>query len=104
MAAPQVQSSAARCIVASSQYPSLSAMQKPARFLIIIDAGGGMVARLFDDQRHLVTEIDASTEEVVVMTAALTPERSAAAPEWDEALRGHSREERAAAEVYTLDV
>ncbi|MBQ1764214.1 MAG: hypothetical protein IIZ92_15090 [Aquincola sp.] len=79
-------------------------MQKPARFLVIIDAGGGMVARLFDDQRHLVTEIDASTEEVVVMTAALKPERSAAQPDWNDALRGHSAEERAAAQVYTLDV
>lgn len=79
-------------------------MQKPARFLVLIDAGGGMVARLFDDSRNLVTEIDASTEEVVVMTASLTPERSAGRPEWDDALRGHSREERAAAEVYTLDI
>ena len=79
-------------------------MQKPARFLVIIDAGGGMVARLFDEARVLVTEIDASTEEVVVMTASLTPVRGALGPEWDDALRGHSREERAGAEVYTLDI
>lgn len=79
-------------------------MQKPARFLVIIDAGGSMVARLFDDTRALVSEIDASTEEVAVMTAALTPTRTALDAEWDEALQGHSRAERAGAEVYTLDV
>lgn len=79
-------------------------MQKPARFLVIIDSGGSMVARLFDEQRTLVSEIDASTEEVAVMTASLAPTRSALEPSWDEPLRSHSREERAGAEVYALDV
>lgn len=79
-------------------------MQSPARFLVIIDAGGSMIARLFDERRTLVSEIDASTEEVAVMTASLTPQHGALGAEWDEPLRGHNRDERAAAQVYTLDV
>lgn len=79
-------------------------MQPPVRYLVIIDAGGSMVARLFDEARTLVTEIDASTEEVAVMTASLTPAHGALGAEWDAPLSGHNRDERAAAQVYTLDV
>ena len=78
--------------------------RRPARFLIVIDSAGSMVARLFLDTRELVAEVDASTEEVAVMTRGLQPERGAGAPEWDRALEGHSAAEREAAEVYTLDV
>jgi hypothetical protein len=38
------------------------------------------------------------------MTAGLVPSKSAAAPEWDHALEGHSAAERSAADVYTFDV
>jgi hypothetical protein len=38
------------------------------------------------------------------MTRGLVPALGAAGPEWDRALDGHSNTERAAAEVYTLDV
>jgi hypothetical protein len=76
----------------------------PVRYLVLIDAGDGMIARLFLASREPAGEVDAGTEEVAQMTRGLLPERSAAAPEWDQALAGHNPAERAAAEVYTLDV
>jgi hypothetical protein len=79
-------------------------MQTRAKYLVIIDAGGSMVALLFDAQRHQVAEFDAATEEVAVMTAGLVPAREGGATEWNQALFGHSALERAAASVYTLDV
>jgi hypothetical protein len=78
--------------------------RKPARYLIIIEAAGAMVARLFTDAREPVAEFDASTEEVAQMTQGLTPTAGAPGPEWDRALEGHNASERGAAEVYTLDV
>ena len=78
-------------------------MQKPAKYLVIIESGGPMVARLFDDAYRLVAEFDASSEEVALMTRGLVPSRSADAPPWDKVLGGHSREERRAADVYALD-
>lgn len=75
-----------------------------ARYLVVIDAGGESTARLFDASRAPVADFDASTEEVAVMTRGLAAERSAGASEWDHALASHSVAERAAAEVYTLDV
>jgi len=79
-------------------------MQAPAKYLVLIDAGGEMIARMFDAQLRLVSEFDASSEEVAVMTTGLLPERGAQGAFWDRALKGHSAEERAVAEVYTLDV
>ncbi len=76
----------------------------PAKYLIVIDAGGSMVARLFDAQRKPLTDFDASSEEVAVMTTGLTPQRSALDADWARALSGHNPDERAGAEVYTLDV
>ena len=76
----------------------------PARYLVLIDAGGPTVARLFLATREPVAEFDAGSEEVAVMTQGLVPARGADGPEWDRALEGHSADERAAAEVYTLDV
>lgn len=79
-------------------------MQKPAKYLLLIEQAGSMVARLFDaDRRHLI-DFDATSEEVVVMTAGLRPMTGAHAGEWGLALQGHSDQERAAALVYTLDV
>ena len=78
--------------------------QKPAKFLVVIDSGGEMVARMFDAARKLIVDFDASSSEVVVMTQGLTPTRDAGAAEWNAALAGHSAQERAAAEVYALDV
>lgn len=78
--------------------------QPPARYLVMIDASGAMVARLFDAQRAPVAEFDASSEEVAVMTSGLEPARGAVGPEWARALAGHSEQERREAEVYTLDI
>ncbi len=76
--------------------------RKPARYLVIIDAGGSMVARLFLDTREMVAEFDAAVEEVATMVDRLVPQTGALGPEWDHALSGHSAAERAAAVVYTL--
>ena len=79
-------------------------MQKPAKFLVLIDAGGAMVARMFDEQRVQLAEFDAASEEVAVMTSGLVPGQGADATDWDRPLRGHNPRERHEARVYTLDV
>ncbi|MBX3605008.1 MAG: hypothetical protein KF788_07040 [Piscinibacter sp.] len=76
----------------------------PAKYLVVIDAGGSMVARLFDANRLPLTDFDASSEEVAVMTTGLQPQRSALDAAWSRALAGHNPDERAGAEVYTLDL
>jgi len=78
--------------------------RKPARYLVVIDSGGSTIARLFLDTRELVAEFDAGAEQVALMTKGLQPTKGAGGPEWDRALVGHSADERAAADVYTLDV
>ena len=78
--------------------------RKPARYLVIIDAAGSMIARLFLETRELVAEFDAGAEEVAVMAKGLRPAQGARGPEWDRALVGHSAAERDAADVYTLDL
>jgi len=78
--------------------------RKPARYLVVIDAGGYGVARLFLDTRELVAEFDSGTEEAARMTAGRAPTKGADGPEWDRALEGHSTAERRAADVYLLDV
>lgn len=77
---------------------------KRARYLVLIEQDGAMLARLFDVDRQPVIEIDGASEEVAVMTAGLQPAHEAGGPEWDVALRGHNRDERERAQVYTLDV
>lgn len=83
---------------------SHAALNAPAKYLIVIDSGGSAVARLFLATREPVAEFDASTDEVSLMTKGLVPSRTAHLPEWDRPLGGHSAKERAAAEVYMLDV
>ena len=78
--------------------------RQPARYLVVIDSGGSMVARLFLETRELVAEFDAAVEEVSSMTNGLVPEVGALSSEWDTALLGHSTAERAGAMVYTLSV
>ena len=77
--------------------------RQPARYLVVITAGGVGVARLYLDTREQVAEFDAGTEEAAQMIAGLAPAKGADGPEWDRALQGHSLAERRAAEVYTLD-
>jgi hypothetical protein len=79
-------------------------LRPAARYLVLIDAGGSISARLFDRDRLQVAEFDAGTEEIVVMTRGLRSQAGAAGPEWDDALRGHADPERRAATVYELDV
>jgi hypothetical protein len=79
-------------------------MQRAARYLVLIESAGSMVARLFDLERRPLVEFDASSEEVAVMTSGLMPARDALAGVWDSALAGHNRAERAAAQVFTLDI
>jgi hypothetical protein len=75
-----------------------------ARNLVLIDAGGSTVARLFTAAREAAGEFDAGSEEVALMTRHLEPGAGADAPEWDRTFEGHSAAERAVAVVYTLDV
>lgn len=79
-------------------------MQTPARYLVIIEQDGAMLARLFDAERRQVIEFDAASEEVAVMLAGLAPVHDGSAPVWDSALRGHNQGEREQAQVYELDV
>ena len=81
-----------------------TAHRKIARLLVVIDAGGVGVARLFLDSREQVAEFDAGTEEAAQMISGLVPVQGAEGPEWDRALQGHSLAERRAAKVYALDV
>ena len=74
------------------------------RYLVVIDSGGSMVARLFLESREQVAEFDAGTEEVAQMIMHLQPESNAGDPPWDRALAGHSAAERAAAKVYVLAI
>ena len=79
-------------------------MQERAKYLVVIDSAGEMVARMFDEKLRLIVDFDASSSEVAVMTQGLVPMRGATDPGWHDALRGHSEHERQQAEVYTLDV
>jgi hypothetical protein len=75
-----------------------------ARYLVLIESGGAATALLFTEARELAGDIDAGSEEVAVMVRGLRPVVGAGGAEWDRALTGHGAAERAAAEVYTLDV
>ena len=74
------------------------------RYLVVIDSGGFMVARLFLESREQVAEFDASTEEVAQMIMHLRADSNAGDPQWDRALAGHSATERAQARVYVLEI
>lgn len=78
-------------------------LRKPARYVVVIDAGGSGVARLFSQAREALAEFDAGAEESAALTKGLRAAPGAEGPEWDQALAGHSREERIKAEVYTLE-
>lgn len=77
---------------------------KPVKFLVLIEAGDGMVARFFDENRVHMSDIDASSEEVAVMTRGLTPAHAGTDVTWLKALSGHNAAERAAAQIYTLEL
>lgn len=75
-----------------------------ARYLVSIESAGTMLALMFTEAREMVANFDAGAEEVALMTRGLQPAIGATGPEWDRPLGGHSAEERAAAEVFVLDV
>lgn len=81
-----------------------SALQPSARYLVLIEAAGPVLALMFTEARELVANIDGGAEEVALMTRGLQPTLGAGGPEWDRALAGHSADERAKAQVFTLDV
>jgi hypothetical protein len=83
---------------------STAVHRAPARYLVLIDTAGTIVARLCLESREEVAEFDAGTEEVALMTKGLQPVKGANGPEWDRALAGHSDAERTDADVFTLDV
>lgn len=72
--------------------------------VVVIDSGGTMLARLFLADRTQAAEMDAGVEEIASMTSGVTPVHGAGGAEWDRALAGHTAGERAAAEVYTLEI
>jgi hypothetical protein len=76
----------------------------PAKYLVLIESDGAMVAKLFDGQFAHVNDFDASSEEVAVMTKGLMPQRSANDGTWAKVLAGHGETERRAALIFTLDV
>ena len=84
--------------------PNNQPHRQPARYLVLIDSGGSMVARMFLASRELVAEFDAAVEEVSAMTNGLVPEIGALSSEWDRALQGHTAIERTQAMVYTLAI
>ncbi|WP_309625475.1 hypothetical protein [Methylibium sp.] len=79
-------------------------MQEPARYLVLIESDGAMLARLFDAGHRPLVEFDAASEEVAVMTRGLVATEDADAPVWQRTLAGHSQAERVAARVYLLDM
>ena len=77
--------------------------RKVTKFLIVIPAPAGPIAKLLDTNREQVAELDANTEEVTTMLKGLAPVMGAAGTDWDRSLSGHSATERASTAVYTLD-
>lgn len=88
--------------IAMPQARAVHAHRPPVRYVVVIDSGGSMVARLFLANRELVNECDAAATEVANTTAGIRPVQGAVGSEWDAALKGYSALERATAEVYTL--
>lgn len=82
--------------------PSATAHRPPVCYVVVIEAGGSMVAGLYLANRERVNALDAASSELANTTAGLMPTQGACGPEWDDALQGHSAQERAEARVYTL--
>lgn len=80
------------------------ALRQAARYLVVIESGGVMLARLFLETREQIAEFDASTEEMASMISGADATQGAGGAQWDRALAGHSADERAAAKVYRLAI
>ncbi|CAN5571669.1 hypothetical protein BH09PSE5_BH09PSE5_16720 [soil metagenome] len=79
-------------------------MHKPVKYLVLIDAAGAPVARMFDADMVHILDIDATSEEVVDMTGGHVPAYNAAESQWESMLAGHTLEERKSAQIFTLDI
>ena len=79
-------------------------LRKVARYLILIPAPDGPMAKLLDANREPLAELDANTEEVTTMLRGLTPAIGAVGADWDRHLSGHSATERAASKIYSLNL
>ena len=79
-----------------------TAHREAAKYLVVIPAAEGSLAKLLLANREQTAKLDANTEEATSMTNGLTALIGATGPEWDHALSGHSAAERAAAKVYTF--
>lgn len=79
-----------------------TAHREATKYLVVIPAAEGPVAKLLLASREQTAELDANTEEATSMTHGLTASIGATGPEWDQALSGHSAAERAATKVYTF--
>lgn len=77
--------------------------REATRYLVVIAAPEGPMAKLLLRDRTQVAELDANTEEVTSMINGLTPVIGATEGEWDALLAAHSPEERATAQVFTLE-
>jgi hypothetical protein len=74
-----------------------------SKYLVVIAAPEGPVAKLLLQDLKQAAELDANTEEVSAMITGLTPAIGATDAKWDKLLTAYSTEERATAEVYTLE-
>jgi hypothetical protein len=79
-------------------------MHKPVKYLVLIEAAGAPVARLFDGDNAHILDIDATSEEVVDMTGGHVPEHTGADARWDSLLGGHTAQERRDAQIFTLEI
>ena len=79
-------------------------LREVARYLIVIPAPDGPIAKLLDINRDQLAELDANTEEVTTMLKGLAPVVGATGTDWNKSLSGYSAGERALSRVYTLDL
>ena len=73
------------------------------KYLVVIAAPEGPIAKLLLPSREQVAELDANTEEVTSMTMGRAPTIGAAEADWDKLFAGRSAEERTTAKIYTLE-
>jgi hypothetical protein len=78
----------------------LASHRRVTKYLVIVPAMDGPIARLFLENREQAAEFDANTEEVSSMIKGITPRVGASGAEWDQALSAHSAPDRAHAKIY----
>jgi hypothetical protein len=74
-----------------------------SKYLVVIAAPEGPVAKLLLQDLKQVAELDANTEEVTDMIKGRTPMIGATHAKWDKLLTAYSTDERVTAKVYTID-